>query len=374
MAKDRNKTIPIRTGLTEHEFEEVLELLERQQEPIKRGRHLLEKRIRLVILLQWLHHGQTFKKLGESMDLTHSCVQTAIASIWDPLTSVLFETYVPANPYSYNCNEIFQHHPDAIGAVDATLIMIRKPKERAEDHAYFSGKHRRHGVKLQIMVAPDGRCIHYGGVICGSRNDFYLFEHSTLPHDLSRANTLPNGEVIIERRPILADGGYLGIRKVYSGGIIPHRKPPGGRLTDQQRLDNMQLSSDRVIVERFFGRMKAYWAILQRPYRCDRDSVDSLAKLVVSLTNLKLRTAPLVADEPLYDPAPSVNEEEEEIAENSPTQTQVQAQTPIRGRRQTQEQIQQSQGQRRTSQTRVSNQRQTVSRRQARTSTRGQQE
>ena len=244
-AKDKNKTIPVRTGLTEREFEEVLRLLEQQQEPIKRGRHLLEKKIRLVILLQWLHHGQTFKQIGESMDLTHSCVQTAIASIWDPLTTVLFETYIPPTPYSYNCNEIFEHYPEAVGAVDATLIMIRKPKERAEDQEYYSGKHRRHGVKLQIMVAPDGMCVHYGGTLPGARHDFFLFEQSTLAMDLRRPKTLPNGDVIMERPQLLADSGYQGIRTVYSGGVIPFKKPPGGRLTDEQRLENIKISKDR---------------------------------------------------------------------------------------------------------------------------------
>ena len=55
----------------------------------------------------------------------------------------------------------------------------------------------------------------------------------------------------------------------------------------------------------------------------ERDSIDSLAKIVVSLTNLKLRAAPLIADESIYNPDPSVGEGEES-EELVPTQAQVQ--------------------------------------------------
>ena len=166
-------------------------------------------------------------------------------------------------------------------------------------------------MKLQVLVAPDGTCIHYGGIIEGSRNDFYLFEQSTLTRDLSRREKGGTGGQVITRPQILADGGYLGIHHLYPEAVIPNRKPPHGKLTEEQKVTNRLLSQDRSVVERFFGRMKGYWGILQRPYRCERDSLDSLARIVVALTNLKIRTAPLFADEHLFDPDPSVEEEED---------------------------------------------------------------
>ena len=68
---------------------------------------------------------------------------------------------------------------------------------------------------------------------------------------MTRRETGRNGEVHVVRPQILADGGYQGIRRIYSEAIIPHRKPSHGRLTDEQRESNRLLSQDRVIVERF---------------------------------------------------------------------------------------------------------------------------
>ena len=103
---------------------------------------------RLVILLQWIYHGQTFERLGKSMELSHSCVQTSITPIWDDLKISVFDNYVPSSPKEYKSTRSFINYPAAVGALDATLLSINKPSEREENKKYFSGKHRKHGVKL----------------------------------------------------------------------------------------------------------------------------------------------------------------------------------------------------------------------------------
>lgn len=74
--------------------------------------------------------------------------------------------------------------------------------------------------------------------------------------------------------------------------------------------------------------MKAYWGILQKPYRSERSSLEVLARIVVCLTNLKLREAPLFADEDVYNPCPSVSEEEEETGATQSPQVLQQVGTP----------------------------------------------
>ena len=64
--RDGGKTIEVRTGLTEEEFVYVLSLLEKHPEGLKRGRKLLDLDIRLVILLEWLRHGETKNWLSPS--------------------------------------------------------------------------------------------------------------------------------------------------------------------------------------------------------------------------------------------------------------------------------------------------------------------
>ena len=63
--------------------------------------------------------------------------------------------------------------------------------------------------------------------------------------------------------------------------------------------------------------MKESWRVIRHPYSGDRDSVEALARMLVCLTNLKLRTKSLYANEKPYEPFPEVEEEYEEPDETS---------------------------------------------------------
>lgn len=318
---DKGETIEVRTGLSKKEFEQVYDILETVPETVKRGRKLLDLEVRLVILLQWIRYGQTFSYLGKSFGLKSARVQSSISSIWNNLANVLFDTFIPKRPLSYTCERKFVNYKRAVGALDATLISITKPSVTSENRSHYSGKHKRHGIKLQVLAAPDGICIHFGGTINGCRNDITLYKKSGLARAMAKQEVDSEGIPIIVRPQILADGGYAGIRDTYPEAVIPFRKPQHGSLTNQQKKINREISQDRVIVERFFGRLKSYWAILQKPYRSEKDSVYDLMRICVSLTNLKIQSAPLYSDEKICDPdavhSTEEEEEEETLTENS---------------------------------------------------------
>ena len=82
------------------------------------------------------------------------------------------ENVIPKRPLEYVPKRKFINHKDAVGALDATLIMISKPMDKEENNMYFSGRHKKHGVKLQVLVAPDGFCIHFGGILPGGEMIF----------------------------------------------------------------------------------------------------------------------------------------------------------------------------------------------------------
>lgn len=312
MAMDDNETVEIRTGLTRGEFDNLLELLSKEPREVKRGMKLLSLEVRLVIILQWLHFGETFAKLGNSFKLDPGVIQTCISDLWNPLEKVLVENYLPKDPRAYKVRDEdkFVHHPDAVGALDATLIPVVKPRIYKEYLKYLSGKHRRCGVKMQALVAPDGQCIHYGGLINGARNDLKLYEKSNLHIELLRMERQGTGTLVPTRPAILADGGYLGIHNTYPEAIIPRRKPKGRLRPEADIQFNKELSSDRIIVERYFARLKGTWGILQKPYRSDKRSLDVLAKILVCLTNMKIKNAPMYATEKIFDPHPVLVDEE----------------------------------------------------------------
>ena len=192
-------------------------------------------------------------------------------------------------------------------------------------------------MRLQVLVAPDGQCIHYGGTINGRRHDFVLFEQSGLVNEMVKMVVQSDGTRIPTRPVILADGGYRGITVAYPEAVIPRRRLPPSQLSEEDQCFNTALSHDRITVERFFGRLKGYWGILQKPTRLDKINIDGLLRICVCLTNLKLQRAPLFASERIYDPDPEYEEDdsftysesedgigdEGETAESSPKKSQA---------------------------------------------------
>ena len=86
--------------MTEEEYVHVPSLLEKHpEEGLKRGRKLLDLDVRLVILLEWLRRGETYKELVFSYNITNSQVQNSITSLWNSLSQALFEDIIPTPPW-----------------------------------------------------------------------------------------------------------------------------------------------------------------------------------------------------------------------------------------------------------------------------------
>ena len=289
-----------------------MSLLEKRPEGVKRGRKLLDVDLRLVIILEWLRYEEIYQELAFSFKITNSQVQTSITSLWNVLIQALFEDIIPKNPLDYEPKRTFDNYPGAIGALDASLIPIVKPKDNIDKRLYYSGKHHRHGVKVQVLVAPDGQVIHYGGILPGSRHDFILYQESKLAADMTRTLVNKFGALIPNRPQILADSGYMGIHASYPEAVLPIKKPRNRELERSDVELNNSIGHDRCIAECFFARLKNTWAILRVPYRSDESTIEGLIKICICLTCLKIRNAPLQRDKDSHDPVVSYEEEWEE--------------------------------------------------------------
>ncbi|MFJ2008485.1 transposase family protein [Streptomyces chartreusis] len=131
----------------------------------------------------------------------------------------------------------------------------------------YSGKHRRHGVNLQVVTDPHGGIAWISKVLPGRT------------HDVTAART----HRIIDtcRRlgiPVLADPGYLG-----AGGTIatPIRRRPGKELKPRQVSLNKAHARLRYPVERGIARLKT-WRIFRKA-RCSPTWLTTAAKAVLTL-------------------------------------------------------------------------------------------
>ena len=138
----------------------------------------------------------------------------------------------------------------AYAILDGTLIPIDRV---AADRPYYSGKHKRHGLNVQILADPRGNLVWASPALPGSQ------------HDLNAARTHQLIEALTENQVMtFADKGYQG-----AGGSIRtpfkrrrHRPP----LSIRQREVNASHARIRGIGERAVAALKT-WRILTK-LRC----------------------------------------------------------------------------------------------------------
>ncbi|ETV68600.1 hypothetical protein H257_15413 [Aphanomyces astaci] len=137
------------------------------------------------------------------------------------------------------------------------------PGRFAEPKHYFSGKHHLYGYKIEAAVSPDGRCVAMSTADPGSLHDLTIMNSrkhvhlANLGKSASESLVPDHGEQAALHRgswACLVDMGYIGISHSLRG-IHPKRRPAHGSLDASDLERNANVSSDRVIVENFFGRV-----------------------------------------------------------------------------------------------------------------------
>lgn len=83
---------------------------------------------------------------------------------------------------------------------------------------------------------------------------------------------------------VLVDSGYQGLQRSVNA-ILPVKKRANRPFTRQQRRHNQDLASERVICERYYGRLKTKFRIMSSKYRNSRDEYRNVFMLCIALTN-----------------------------------------------------------------------------------------
>jgi DDE superfamily endonuclease len=156
--------------------------------------------------------------------------------------------------------------------LDGTLLPIdRVGMGAGRDRPYYSGKHKRHGMNVQVLTDPAGRLVWASDALPGARHDM----GAAREHGLIDALHAVGARVV-------ADNGYRG-----SGFAVPQRRrsrdPETGRrrLSRNQREVNSAHARQRGPGERGNAQLKS-WKIL-RKIRCCPRRATSLVKAVLVL-------------------------------------------------------------------------------------------
>jgi len=90
-------------------------------------------------------------------------------------------------------------------------------------------------------------------------------------------------------KKIWADLGFYGLKESEIDGkiVMPHKKPKGKELTDEQRSENKNISAVRVIVENAIAGCKHFFICQNRNRFKIRERIDEFFYICSGLSNLK---------------------------------------------------------------------------------------
>lgn len=123
--------------------------------------------------------------------------------------------------------------------IDTTLIWTANKYKKK----YWSGKHKKTGVKTLVVTAPDGTPVWLSHTFPGSFHDMKILKLCQIVQVLQLCGI-----------GIVADKGFIGLNQ--DKHLHPCKKPKGGRLTRYDKEFNYWVTRLRIVVETPFSRLK----------------------------------------------------------------------------------------------------------------------
>jgi hypothetical protein len=135
----------------------------------------------------------------------------------------------------------------AFVVIDGTLIPIDRV---AADRPFYSGKHRKHGMNLQVIASPHGDILWVSGALPGAVHDLTAARIWGILRRLAAAGLI-----------VLADKGYIGAGQHV---LTPYR---GRNKPASQKAANRAHARLRAPAERANAQLKT-WHILRKLHCC----------------------------------------------------------------------------------------------------------
>lgn len=137
---------------------------------------------------------------------------------------------------------------NCFGFIDGTLREISRPKYH--QRLVYNGHKRRHGLKFQSVVVPNGIIANLQGPYEGRKHDCSMLYETNLLNSL-RQNAWSNGEPLC----VYGDPAYP---------LNPHLQMPfkGAQITPDMVAYNKAMSEVRVTVEWLFGNITTFFKFI----------------------------------------------------------------------------------------------------------------
>jgi DDE superfamily endonuclease/Helix-turn-helix of DDE superfamily endonuclease len=203
-----------------------------------------------LLVLAYLRKGETFADLAAGFGI-------GTATAWRYVTETV-ALLAARSPKLRTALAAARKAGHAHIIIDGTLVPIDRV---AADRPFYSGKHRRHGMNLQVISTPDGDIVWVSGPLPGATHDLSAARIWGILRELATAGLI-----------VLADKGYHGAGQ-------PLLTPYKGRGKPESQKDaNRAHARLRGVGERANAQLKT-WRIL-RKLRCCPWRAGHLAKAI----------------------------------------------------------------------------------------------
>lgn len=147
--------------------------------------------------------------------------------------------------------------------LDGTLLPIDRI---AADRPFYSGKHKKHGMNVQVIADPRGRLLWASPALAGAVHDVRAAREHGIIDALAQAGITCR-----------ADKGYQG-----AGGTVRHPfRGRWGKLSIGQQAVNRSQAKIRALVEQAIATLKS-WRLL-RKLRCSTTRITNVVQVVLTL-------------------------------------------------------------------------------------------
>ncbi|WP_345478802.1 transposase family protein, partial [Actinoplanes auranticolor] len=196
-----------------------------------------------LLALAHLRNGDTYTRLAAGF-------QIGIATAWRYVQEAIALLSTAADDLETAMQRIRRL---AYAIVDGTLIPIDRV---ADQRPYYSGKHKRHGVNVQVLADPAGRLVWASAALPGSTHDLTAARIHGIIDALASADVMT-----------FADKGYQGARGSVRTPFKRRRFRP--KLSRRQKTVNRAHATIRARGERAIATLKT-WKILIKLRCCPR--------------------------------------------------------------------------------------------------------
>lgn len=185
-----------------------------------------------------------------------------------------YEKQLPARK-AQDIEQVLKMCPNLEFIIDGTERPIRRPKNKAKQKEYYSGKKGRHTVKNNVVTEKPTKKVKVLSATCeGKKHDKKLADEQAI--------SFPKGSQVWK------DTGFQGYEPEGVTTYQPMKKPKGKELTIEQKQKNKELSAERIGVEHSIGGIKVF-RIVHDTFRNFREDFDDLVmETACGLHNLRL--------------------------------------------------------------------------------------